>query len=110
MEAPKPVAGNFDKDEKKKIYNIQLQRGLSQGAGPDKIRLGYSSKGTYSAQEDDTPFIQKEEGSGSWSHCWSTVIWPKVGLFYCMTVRNKILATKNLIISQPLSLCPITEG
>lgn len=65
MKAPKSVAGNFGKDEKKKIYNIHLQRDLGQGAGPDKIRLRYSSKGTYSAQEGDSPFIQKEEGSGS---------------------------------------------
>jgi exonuclease III len=67
--------------------------------GPDILRWGHSTSGTFSVKE--AYYLQENlpgQGPDSiWSKVWQPFIWPKVSFFLWLTAQNRILTWDNLM-------------
>ena len=67
--------------------------------GPDILRWGHTTLGTFSVKEayhlqGHTPC---QDHDSIWSKVWQPFIWPKISFFLWLTVQNRILTLDNLL-------------
>ena len=65
--------------------------------GPDILRWGYSSKGSFSVKEAyNIRMSRNVEMDDIWGKIWAINLWPKVALFVWLVVIGRILTCDNL--------------
>ena len=73
------------------------KRFMKAQEGPDILRWGYSSKGSFSVKEAYSIRISRNAATDDiWKKIWAVNLWPKVALFVWLVARGRILTCENL--------------
>jgi hypothetical protein len=78
--------------------NLKPPQENTHREGPDILRWGYSTAGTFTIKEayfttGQSPRKNKEP---IWSKVWNPALWPKVSTFLWLVVHNRALTWDNL--------------
>ena len=93
-----PEKPDFMSEEDWEAFQEELnKRFIKAQEGPNILRWGYSSKGSFRIKEAYSIRIARNVAMDDiWKKIWAINLWPKVALFVCLVVRGRILTCENL--------------
>ena len=85
-------------EEEWEAFHEELnKRFIKAQEGPDILRWGYSTRGSFSVKEAYSIRISRNAVSDDiWKKNWTVNLWPKVALFVWLVARGRILTCENL--------------
>ena len=85
-------------DQEWEAFHEELnKRFIKVQEGPDILRWGYTTKGSFSIKEAYSIRISRNAVTDDiWKKRWTANLWPKVALFFWLVVRERILTIDNL--------------